>query len=94
MWLAAIGGKVLKLDHSFKLTKRVRDGAGRKSFGAVLTVMNEFCQVGPRGAFGGLRAAALVSQARHAGRADPPHAAWHRAGLPSPPRARAAPTHP
>jgi hypothetical protein len=36
---------VLKLDHSFKVVKRVRDASGHKQFGAVLTVMNEFCQV-------------------------------------------------
>ena len=47
MWLAAMGGRILKLDHSFKMTKRIRDLGGHKSFGAVLTVMNEYCQVGP-----------------------------------------------
>jgi hypothetical protein len=38
---------ILKLDHSFKVVKRVRDASGHKQFGAVLTVMNEFCQVKP-----------------------------------------------
>jgi hypothetical protein len=45
LWLAAIGGEMLKLDHSFKAAKRVRDGTGQQQFAAVLTIMNEFCQV-------------------------------------------------
>jgi hypothetical protein len=45
MWQSALCGMVLKLDHSFKVVKRVRDASGHKQFGAVLTVMNEFCQV-------------------------------------------------
>lgn len=46
MWLAAIGGEVIKLDHSHKATKRVKDSTGEQQFAAVLTIMNEFCQVG------------------------------------------------
>lgn len=45
MWLAALGGMILKLDHSFKACKRIRDGTGHKQYAAILTVMNEFCQV-------------------------------------------------
>lgn len=45
MWLAALGGMVIKLDHSFKAPKRIRDSTGQKQFAAVLTIMNEFCQV-------------------------------------------------
>lgn len=45
LWLAAIGGEMIKLDHSFKAAKRIRDSAGQQQFAAVLTIMNEFCQV-------------------------------------------------
>lgn len=45
LWLAALGAQFLKLDHSFKVVKRVRDSTGQKQFGAVLTLMNEYCQV-------------------------------------------------
>ncbi|KAF6257233.1 hypothetical protein COO60DRAFT_1524727 [Scenedesmus sp. NREL 46B-D3] len=45
LWMAALCGMILKLDHSFKVVKRVRDATAHKQFGAVLTVMNEFCQV-------------------------------------------------
>ncbi len=45
MWQAALCGMILKLDHSFKVVKRVRDATAHKEFAAVLTVMNEFCQV-------------------------------------------------
>jgi hypothetical protein len=45
LWLAALCGMFLKLDHSFKVVKLVRDSTGHKQFGAVLSVMNEFCQV-------------------------------------------------
>jgi hypothetical protein len=48
LWLAALGGSILKLDHSFKVVRRVRDGSGERQFSAVLTIMNEFCQVGSR----------------------------------------------
>lgn len=46
LWLAALGGMYLKLDHSFKVVRRVRDATGQKQFAAILTLMNEFCQVG------------------------------------------------
>jgi hypothetical protein len=45
LWLAAIGGEMIKLDHSFKAAKRIRDSTGQQQFAAVLTIMNEFCQV-------------------------------------------------
>jgi len=45
MWLAGIGGEIIKLDHSFKASKRIRDSTGQQQFAAVLTIMNEFCQV-------------------------------------------------
>jgi hypothetical protein len=45
VWLAALCGAILKLDHSFKVVKRVRDSTAHKQFGAVLSIMNEFCQV-------------------------------------------------
>jgi hypothetical protein len=45
LWLAAIGGEMIKLDHSFKAAKRVKDSTGQQQFAAVLTIMNEFCQV-------------------------------------------------
>lgn len=45
MWQAALCGMIIKLDHSFKVVKRVRDATAHKQFSAVLTVMNEFCQV-------------------------------------------------
>lgn len=45
VWLAALCGKILKLDHSFKVVKRVRDSTAHKQFGAVLSIMNELCQV-------------------------------------------------
>lgn len=45
MWLVALGGTIIKLDHSFKLVRRIRGSDGERQFGAVLTVMNEFCQV-------------------------------------------------
>lgn len=45
MWLAAIGGEMIKLDHSFKAAKRIRDSTGQQQFAAVLINMNEFCQV-------------------------------------------------
>lgn len=45
MWLAAIGGEIIKVDHSFKAPKRIRDSAGQQQYAAVLTLMNEFCQV-------------------------------------------------
>jgi len=45
-WLATLGGMFLKLDHSFKATKRIRDVTGQKQYAAILTVMNEYCQVG------------------------------------------------
>lgn len=44
-WQAALCGMIIKLDHSFKVVKRVRDATAHKQFSAVLTVMNEFCQV-------------------------------------------------
>lgn len=44
--LATLGGMFLKLDHSFKAPKRIRDSTGQKQYAAVLTIMNEFCQVG------------------------------------------------
>lgn len=45
VWQTALCGMILKLDHSFKVVKRVRDATSNKQFAAVLTVMNEFCQV-------------------------------------------------
>jgi hypothetical protein len=36
---------MIKLDHSFKAAKRIRDSTGQQQFAAVLTIMNEFCQV-------------------------------------------------
>lgn len=45
VYLATLGGMFIKLDHSFKAPKRIRDGTGQKQYAAVLTVMNEFCQV-------------------------------------------------
>lgn len=44
-WLAGIGGEIIKLDHSFKASKRIRDSSGQQQFAAVLTLMNEFGQV-------------------------------------------------
>jgi hypothetical protein len=29
LWLAAIGGEMIKLDHSFKAAKRIRDSTGQ-----------------------------------------------------------------
>lgn len=46
LWLAGIGGEIIKLDHSFKASKRIRDATGQQQYAAVLTLMNEFCQVG------------------------------------------------
>lgn len=43
--MATLGGMFIKLDHSFKAPKRIRDSTGQKQYAAVLTVMNEFCQV-------------------------------------------------
>jgi hypothetical protein len=45
LWLAGIGGEIIKFDHSFKACKRIRDSSGQPQFAAVLTIMNEFCQV-------------------------------------------------
>lgn len=45
LWLAALGGMILKLDHSYKVVNKVRDPSGAKQYKAVLSVMNEFCQV-------------------------------------------------
>jgi hypothetical protein len=45
LWLAAIGGEMINLDHSFKASKRILDATGEQQFAAVLTLMNEFCQV-------------------------------------------------
>lgn len=45
MWMAALTSEVVKLDHSFKVTKRIRDGSRQKQFACLLTIMNEFCQV-------------------------------------------------
>jgi hypothetical protein len=45
LWQAGLCGMILKLDHSFKVVNRVRDASAHKQFAAVLTVMNEFCQV-------------------------------------------------
>lgn len=45
LWQAGLCGMFLKLDHSFKVVNRVRDASAHKQFAAVLTVMNEFCQV-------------------------------------------------
>lgn len=45
LWLAAIGGEIIKLDLSFKASKRIKDSTGQHQFAAVLTIMNEFCQV-------------------------------------------------
>ena len=45
LYMATLGGMILKADHSFKVPKRVRDSTGGKQFAAVLTIMNEFCQV-------------------------------------------------
>jgi hypothetical protein len=53
LWLAALGAEVLKLDHSFKVVRRCRGSAGDRQFAAVLTVMNEFCQVRGHGQQGG-----------------------------------------
>jgi len=44
-YLATLGGLFIKLDHSFKAPKRIRDSTGQKQYSAVLTIMNEFCQV-------------------------------------------------
>ena len=49
LWLAGIGGEIIKLDHSFKASKRIRDSAGEQQYAAVLTLMNEFCQVNRSG---------------------------------------------
>jgi len=45
LWQSALCGMILKLDHSFKVVKRVRYATAHKPFSAVLTAMNEFCQV-------------------------------------------------
>lgn len=42
---ATVGGQLLKLDHTFAVCKSIRGPAGNKSFEAVLTVMNKYCQV-------------------------------------------------
>lgn len=48
LWLAALGGMILKLYHSYKVVKKIRDPSGERQYKAVLSVMNEFCQVGCR----------------------------------------------
>ncbi len=45
LWMAALAGTIIKLDHSFKMIRLVRDSTGQLQFAAVLTLMNEFCQV-------------------------------------------------
>jgi hypothetical protein len=40
-YLATLGGLFIKLDHSFKAPKRIRDSIGQKQDSAVLTIMNE-----------------------------------------------------
>ncbi len=43
--MAALGGRKLAIDHSFKAAKLIRLGnGGGRACGAVLTVMNEYCQ--------------------------------------------------
>lgn len=37
LWLAGIGGEIIKVDHLFKACKRIRDSAGQPQFAAVLT---------------------------------------------------------
>lgn len=41
LYLAALPCKMIQLDHSFKLCKRVRDEDGGKQYGAFFTAMNE-----------------------------------------------------
>lgn len=43
--LAAVRGRYLRLDHTFAICNHVRRADGSKPFEAVLTVMNEHCEV-------------------------------------------------
>lgn len=44
-WMSTLGGLWLKIDHTFKVCKVVNDASGMRAYQAVLTVMNEYCQV-------------------------------------------------
>lgn len=71
MHLATLGGLFIKLDHSFKAPKRIRDSTGQKQYSAVLTIMNEFCQV--RGVVAWLKVdAGLMAHFQHS-----PHESGH-----------------
>lgn len=45
LWLATIGAFIIKLDHTFKAASRVRGRSGEQQWGAIFTIMNEYCQV-------------------------------------------------
>ncbi|KAI8462788.1 MAG: hypothetical protein J3K34DRAFT_446611 [Monoraphidium minutum] len=44
-FLMTLGGHLLKLDHSFKVTKNIRLASGEQAYSACLTVMNEYVHV-------------------------------------------------
>lgn len=50
--LQVLGGRVLALDHTFNITKRMTSGEGDKVYDAVLDVINEFCQASQVWKFG------------------------------------------
>jgi hypothetical protein len=45
LWMATIGARIIKLDHTFKAASKVRGRSGEQQWGAIFTVMNEYCQI-------------------------------------------------
>lgn len=45
LWMATIGARIIKLDHTFKAASKVRGRSGEQQWGAIFTIMNEYCQI-------------------------------------------------